>query len=52
MVVDWRLVLVIDHAVEIVCGESFSTREEAIEVIVDRLEDCVDPDQLDVERMQ
>jgi hypothetical protein len=41
-----------DHAVEVVCDESFPTREEAVETIVDRLEDCVDPDELGTERTQ
>jgi hypothetical protein len=49
---DWRLTMVLDHAVEVVCDESFATRDEALETIVDRLEECVDPDQLCTERMQ
>jgi len=49
---DWRLAMVLDHAVEVVCDESFSTREEAVETIVDRLEECVDPDDLRTERVQ
>jgi hypothetical protein len=49
---DWRLRMVLDHAVEVVADESFPTREEAVETIVDRLEECADPDQLRTERMQ
>ena len=49
---DWRLTMVLDHAVEVICDESFATRDEALETIVDRLEECVDPDQLHTERMQ
>jgi hypothetical protein len=49
---DWRLSMVLDHAIEVVCGESFSTREEAVEIVIDRLEDCVDPDQLCTEQVQ
>jgi hypothetical protein len=49
---DWRLSMVLDHAVEVVCDESFPTREEAIETTVGRLEDCVDLDQLRTERIQ
>ena len=49
---DWRLTMVLDHAVEVVCDESFSTRAEAVETIIDRLEECVDPDQLHTERVQ
>ena len=40
---DWRLSMVLDHAVEVICDESFPTREEAVETIVDRLDGCVDP---------
>jgi hypothetical protein len=47
---DWRLVMVLDHAVEVVCDESFSTREEAVEGIIDRLEDSGSVDQLRTER--
>ena len=36
---DWRLTMVLDHAVEVVCDESFATRDEAVETIVNRLED-------------
>jgi hypothetical protein len=28
------------------CDESWSTREEAVEEIVDRLDGCIDPDQI------
>jgi hypothetical protein len=43
---DWRLRLVLDHAVEVVCDESWASREEAVEEIVDRLDGCIDPDQI------
>ena len=43
---DWRLRLVLDHAVEVVCDESWPTREEAVGEIVDRLDGCIDPDQI------
>ena len=49
---DWRLSMVLDHAVEVVCDESFPTRDEALETIIDRLEDCVDLDELRTERVQ
>jgi hypothetical protein len=49
---DWRLTMVLDHAVEVVCDESFPTRGEAVETIIDRLEECVDLDQLRTERVQ
>jgi hypothetical protein len=47
---DWRLVMVLDHAVEVVCDESFASREEAVEEIIDRLEDSGSVDQLRIER--
>jgi len=37
---DWRLQMIFDHAVEVVGDESFPTREEAMEEIVDRLVSC------------
>jgi hypothetical protein len=43
---DWRLVMVFDHAVEVVSNESFPTFEEAVEVVTDRLESCIDPGQI------
>jgi hypothetical protein len=49
---DWRLAMVLDHAVEVICDESFFTREEAVETVIERLEECVDPDQLHTERIQ
>ena len=49
---DWRLSMVLDHAVEVVCDESFPTHEQAVEVTVDRLEDCIDGDQVETERIQ
>ena len=32
---DWRVRLVLDRAIEVVCDESFASREE-----------CIDPDQI------
>ena len=49
---DWRLSMVLDHAVEVVCDESFPTREQVKAVIVERLVDCVDWDQIRTERIQ
>ena len=49
---DWRLTMVLNHAVQVVCNESFPTREEAVETVVDRLEECADLDQLRTERVQ
>jgi hypothetical protein len=49
---DWRLAMVLDHAVEVVCDESFPTREEAVETVIDRLEECVDLGELRSERIQ
>jgi hypothetical protein len=49
---DWRLVIVFDHAIEVICEESFPSREQAIEVITDRLIDCVDADQIRTGRVQ
>ena len=37
---DWRLRIVLNHAVEVVGDESFPTREAAVEEIVDRLVNC------------
>ena len=37
---DWRLQMILDHAVEVVGDESFPSREAAIEEIVDRLVNC------------
>ena len=37
---DWRLRIVLNHAVEVVGDESFPTREAAIEEILDRWEAC------------
>jgi hypothetical protein len=37
---DWRLRIVLNHAVEVVADESFPTREAAVEEIVDRLVHC------------
>ena len=44
--------MVLNHAVQVVCNESFPTREEAVETVVDRLEECADLDQLRTERVQ
>jgi hypothetical protein len=49
---DWRLSMVFDHAVEVISDESFPTKEEAMEVIIDRMEVCMDPDQIDRVRIQ
>jgi hypothetical protein len=49
---DWRLSMVFDHTTEVISDESFPTCEEAVEVILDRLEECVDPDQVRTERTQ
>jgi hypothetical protein len=49
---DWRLSMVLDHATEIVCDESFPTREAAVEEIIDRLEACADWDDVCTERIQ
>ena len=35
-----------DYAVEVVYDESFPAREEAVETVIDRLEECVNPDQI------
>jgi hypothetical protein len=43
---DWRLRAVFDHTIEVVGDESFSTREEAVETIIERIEDGMDPDQI------
>jgi hypothetical protein len=49
---DWRLSMVLDHATEIICAESFPTREQAVEEIIDRLEACSDWDDVRTERVQ
>jgi hypothetical protein len=49
---DWRLSMVFDHAVEVISDESFSTKEEAIEVIIDRMESCMDVSQIRTEPTQ
>jgi len=36
---DWRLRMVLNHAVEVVAEESFPTREEAVDEIIDRLQE-------------
>jgi hypothetical protein len=43
---DWRLSMVFDHAVEVIGDESFPTQQEAVETTIDRMEGCVDPDQI------
>jgi hypothetical protein len=35
---DWRLRMVLDHAVEVVADESFPSQQEAVDEIIDRLE--------------
>jgi hypothetical protein len=49
---DWRLRMVLDHEVEIVGDESFSTQEEALEVVLDRIEDGMDEDGIEVSHIQ
>jgi hypothetical protein len=49
---DWRLRIVLDHAVEVVGDESFPTREAAVETIIDRLESCPGWDEVRTERIQ
>jgi len=49
---DWRLSMVLDHATEIICDESFPTREQAVEEMIDRLEACADWDNVYTERIQ
>jgi hypothetical protein len=43
---DWRLRMVLDHAVEVIGDESFLTQEEAVEVIIDRIEDGLEEEQV------
>jgi hypothetical protein len=43
---DWRLRAVFDHAIEVIGDESFSSQEEALETIIERIEGCMDPDQI------
>jgi hypothetical protein len=43
---DWRLRMVLNHEVEVIGDESFSTQQEAIEATIDRLVDCIDADQI------
>jgi len=49
---DWRLQMIIDHAVEVIADESFPGREQAVEAITDRLEACPDWDNVTIERIQ
>ena len=49
---DWRLRIVLNHAVEVIGDESFSTREAAVETIIDRLESCPGWDEVRTERIQ
>jgi hypothetical protein len=49
---DWSLRMVLDHAVEVISDESFPTKEEAIEVTIDRMEECMDLDQICADRIQ
>ena len=42
--------MVLDHAVVVVCDESFASRDEAVEEIVDRIESCMDVDQVGTDR--
>jgi hypothetical protein len=43
---DWRLSMVFDHAVEVIGDESFPTEEAAVEVIIDRIEDGLEEEQV------
>jgi hypothetical protein len=43
---DWRLRMVFNHAVEVIGDESFPTQEEAVEVIIDRIEDGMEEEQV------
>jgi hypothetical protein len=36
---DWRLRVVLDHAIEVIADESFASRQEAADEIIDRLVD-------------
>jgi len=49
---DWRLQMIFDHAVEVVGDESFSSREAAVEEIVDRLVNCSGLDEIRTEPIQ
>jgi hypothetical protein len=49
---DWRLRIVLNHAVEVVGDESFPTREAVVEMILDRLESCPGWDEVRTERVQ
>jgi hypothetical protein len=44
--------MVLDHATEVVCDESFPTREDAVEEILDRLESYPGWDDVRTERIQ
>ena len=48
---DWRVQMIFDHAVEVAGDESFPTREQAVETIIDRLESCPGWDEVS-ERIQ
>jgi hypothetical protein len=49
---DWRLHMILDHSVEVIGDESFATRDEAVEEIVDRLESSGCADQVGTDRSQ
>jgi hypothetical protein len=49
---DWRLVMVFDHAIEVISDESFPSREQAVETITDRMESCMDSSQIRTEPIQ
>jgi len=49
---DWRLQMILDHAVEVIGNESFPTREAAVEEIVDRLVSCSGRDEIRTEPIQ
>jgi hypothetical protein len=44
--------MIFDHAVEVISDESFPSKEEAIEVTIDRMEACIDLDQINRVRIQ
>jgi hypothetical protein len=50
---DWRLRAVFDHTYEVIGDESFPTQQEAVETIIDRIEDGLEEGQgLQIGRLQ
>jgi hypothetical protein len=49
---DWRLRMVLDHAVEVIGNESFPAEQEALETTIDRMEGCMDLDRIGPGRIQ